>query len=459
MADLTSKSPKITYKDLLQVSNSNSGIDGTIRTVEDGEGTESALKLSTDEVEINGNLVVGDPGTENAGININGVTYSALCKINDIGGAEPAQCVIHRHSTTLQALILGVRSKTNDETHAALANNDVAFSLLGGYWSVGHYDLCCSIDFVVPASGTVSETSSPGDIVFKTTANGSNIPTEAMRILSDTSIITASTVDGRAIATDGTKLDTIEESADVTDETNVLAALNNATIGDVTPTTADLVLFQDVTGSNAVKRATVAEIVALGGGGASIPPPSAVDPISSDFYYTGQSTDDFLDQDRQGLDDGRMRICKVTLSKELTLKDLSIVVQTAQGSRFVRFGMWESDGTNGLPGALVFDSGAVSLGTTGVQSVADTTVLDAGVYWIGSVSDGNLAKCWGQGARFFNLGIEYVTTSSPLTTWGFLQSVGTSYDHSIALGSLSSETWNISTSQNGCWFVMMRFTL
>lgn len=43
MADLTGSTIASTYKDLLQVSNSNSGIDSTLRVIEDGEGTESIL--------------------------------------------------------------------------------------------------------------------------------------------------------------------------------------------------------------------------------------------------------------------------------------------------------------------------------------------------------------------------------------------------------------------------------
>ena len=50
MAALTGNSIASTYKDLLQVSNSNSGIDGTGRTVSDGEGTSSILYLSSSYV-------------------------------------------------------------------------------------------------------------------------------------------------------------------------------------------------------------------------------------------------------------------------------------------------------------------------------------------------------------------------------------------------------------------------
>ena len=59
MAALTAKKLKNTYKDLLQVSNSNSGIDATARAVSDGEATASILKLSTTAVEVDGVLELG----------------------------------------------------------------------------------------------------------------------------------------------------------------------------------------------------------------------------------------------------------------------------------------------------------------------------------------------------------------------------------------------------------------
>jgi len=52
MAGLTGKTPKATYKDLLQVDNNNSGISASPQAVKDGAGVTSALKVSTDEVEV-----------------------------------------------------------------------------------------------------------------------------------------------------------------------------------------------------------------------------------------------------------------------------------------------------------------------------------------------------------------------------------------------------------------------
>lgn len=60
MATLQGRAIKDTYKDLLQVSNGNAGVDATIRTVEDGEGTQSALQLSTGGINVSGNIDMAD---------------------------------------------------------------------------------------------------------------------------------------------------------------------------------------------------------------------------------------------------------------------------------------------------------------------------------------------------------------------------------------------------------------
>ncbi len=60
MTALTGKKPKDTYRDLLQVSNANKGIDDSLRPVEDGEGTPSALSLSASRVSGGGNALVID---------------------------------------------------------------------------------------------------------------------------------------------------------------------------------------------------------------------------------------------------------------------------------------------------------------------------------------------------------------------------------------------------------------
>ena len=49
---LTNKTIANSYKDLLQVDNSNSGIDTSLRVLKDGEGTASSLMLSDDNIKV-----------------------------------------------------------------------------------------------------------------------------------------------------------------------------------------------------------------------------------------------------------------------------------------------------------------------------------------------------------------------------------------------------------------------
>jgi hypothetical protein len=85
--------------------------------------------------------------------------------------------------------------------------------------------------------------------------------------LTSGNITLSGTVDGRDVAADGAKLDGVESGADVTDETNVVAALNGATLTDVgTPASTDRILLQDASDSNNLKYADFSEFGGGGGG-------------------------------------------------------------------------------------------------------------------------------------------------------------------------------------------------
>lgn len=72
MTSLSGKPPSMTYKDLLQVSNDNAGIDATLRPISDGEGTASALLVSGTAVRATGPLDFA--GTGHAGLRLNNLT-------------------------------------------------------------------------------------------------------------------------------------------------------------------------------------------------------------------------------------------------------------------------------------------------------------------------------------------------------------------------------------------------
>lgn len=133
-------------------------------------------------------LNVGDPGSEASGININGTTYASAAKINDIGTSNIAQFVIHRHSTTLEPLIVGARANSETSSHSNVTNGMTVFSLYGAGWAGSSYHLFSQILFKVDASGTVSNSSAPGTIDFRVTPNGAVTPASAMTIRSDRSV-------------------------------------------------------------------------------------------------------------------------------------------------------------------------------------------------------------------------------------------------------------------------------
>jgi len=94
-----------------------------------------------------------------------------------------------------------------------------------------------------------------------------NAGTKTFAVTGAGAITTLSTVDGRDVATDGTKLDTVETSADVTDEANVTTALDGATLTAVTVATGDKVLVQDADDLDNLKTVTAQSIADLGTGG------------------------------------------------------------------------------------------------------------------------------------------------------------------------------------------------
>jgi hypothetical protein len=128
-------------------------------------------------------VIAGDPGTESSGITVNGVTYQSVIKASDIGGTNAAQFIMHRHSTTLPAAIVGARSKDDTSAHTIVADNDVLLGLYAAGWDgVDSYSLSSAIEFEI--DGTPGQNDMPGQITFFTSADGTELLVERMRIRS-----------------------------------------------------------------------------------------------------------------------------------------------------------------------------------------------------------------------------------------------------------------------------------
>ena len=256
MATLTSKKVSDTYKDLLQVSNSNSGITGSLTNVEDGEGTASVLQLSSAAVNITGAGTLQYAGTAitatAAEINVlDGYTGD----VNDLNYAKDLRAtgVTATEFDYLDGVTSNIQTQLNSKIDATLTTEqvqDIVGGMLGGTETritVDYDDTNGRIDFVVDdmtadtntfrtvtaggntlgatetlaftAGSNVTITESGGAVTIAATDTNTQLSDSQVRAAvenaSDSNVFTDD---------DHTKLGGIEAGADVTDATNVNAA-------------------------------------------------------------------------------------------------------------------------------------------------------------------------------------------------------------------------------------------
>ena len=177
MATLTGKTIASTYKDLLQISNSNSGIDGTKRAISDGEATASPLELSSTAVNIS------------SGFELGGVAVSATAaeldynNIATLGDVEASKTVTADASGNVNFATGGVLqwNATDKLTHSANTMTLSGFTTFD-MGAVTTLDFDGSIDFT---------TASNGDITFNPNGTGrvgigTTNPSETLHLQSST---------------------------------------------------------------------------------------------------------------------------------------------------------------------------------------------------------------------------------------------------------------------------------
>ena len=121
---LTGKTKASTYKDLLQMNNSNSGVDGTLRNIVDGEGTESCMDLSN-----NGLHIQPQVGDITAVIRVKDLAGDTLFNVdssNDLVKAGVGQNVVNT-----QYAYFGV-NYTDDSTFVSNTHYPIPFSASNG---------------------------------------------------------------------------------------------------------------------------------------------------------------------------------------------------------------------------------------------------------------------------------------------------------------------------------------
>lgn len=194
----------------------------------------------------------GNVGTEGSGINVNGITYTSSFKVSDLNGTNAAQTILHKHSTTIEPVLLAARSNSNDATHSSITAGQAVFSLYGAGWETNNYKLFGAFQITADSTGVLSSTSAPGRLSLQVTPNGAVYPVEALGITNDKTatfagsvVATAinSTPIGSTVAASGTFTDLAYTGA-LTGSTGVIAigtnqiykdASGNVGLGTTTP--------------------------------------------------------------------------------------------------------------------------------------------------------------------------------------------------------------------------------
>ena len=137
---------------------------------------------------------IGELGTEQSSVKINGLTFNSNLKVSDLSNSNAAQTILHKHSTTAAPIVVGARSNSDTTSHGAVINDMPTLSIYGAGWTSGTYSLNGQINVGTDDTGTISGTSSPGKIEFWTTPNGTIWPEMAMKIDSNKKLTVSGSV-------------------------------------------------------------------------------------------------------------------------------------------------------------------------------------------------------------------------------------------------------------------------
>ena len=212
MTALTDRAIKSTYTDLLQVSNSGNGVDASLRNVSDGEGTASALELSTTSAKIQGDLVItGD-------LSANTVSGSALGNI--VTAATAAQVAA---SSSATAAATSESNAATSESNASTSATNAATSASGAASSA---TAAAASETAAAASETAAASSETAAAASESAAAASEAAAAGSATSASSSATSASTSASGA-ATSATNAATSESNA-ATSESNASTSASSA---------------------------------------------------------------------------------------------------------------------------------------------------------------------------------------------------------------------------------------
>ena len=162
---------------LTQLNVDNLRLDGNAITATNAGGNLTFIPDATGNVDI-----FTPPASESSSITVNGFAFNTAFRVNDIGTVAPAQAIIHRHSTTLEPVLLFARANSDTDAHAAVTNGMALSSTYSTGWTGAQYSLFGQVRISADATGTINDTSAPGKLDLMVSPNGSITPATALSI-------------------------------------------------------------------------------------------------------------------------------------------------------------------------------------------------------------------------------------------------------------------------------------
>ena len=148
-------------------------------------GATKDVDLGPNKLSVQGDTILGVPGTEGNSIKVNGLNFTSRLKVSDLDGTNAAQTILHKHSTTVEPLIVAARSNSDTAAHGDVVAGQVMFSQYGTGWTASSYKIFASTYISADTTGTVSATSSPGRYTIAVTPDGAIWPVDAWWITQD----------------------------------------------------------------------------------------------------------------------------------------------------------------------------------------------------------------------------------------------------------------------------------
>ena len=226
MATLTGSKIANSYKQLLQVGSNNTGLTGTVQTVQDGSGTNSGLQLSNSSVNIDGTF------------QLNGVTLTAnastLNNVADLTGATglvavSGGSVYGRTLTAGSGITIGNADGTEGNPTIAVSLEDTTINVAKVSASVATFNSIVSAGFFVgDGSGLTNVPSAEGGTVKRIEAG------TGIKITVDGGVSSSIPVSGTILVSANQNFGTVSVSTALEVTGNLLiSGVNAATINDV----------------------------------------------------------------------------------------------------------------------------------------------------------------------------------------------------------------------------------